>query len=187
MAKPPSGLRAYYDIKGGSIKGPGLDATIQRGGDSLLQRTDGWVNLDIYYPARTKEGEWLYVRYIGVMEGTDALAKGKYTISGHGPPALGTCAYQPPFFLVTALSNDPLAKSTGFDDQYMRVTPSIETASERLSWLNKATFIRKGKLDVTLDGTFRLRVLQGGINAGKDRLVINFSYLRKGEETNIYI
>lgn len=85
IGETPSGLRAYYDIKGGSITGPGLDATIQRGGgDSLLQRSDGWANLDIHYPAKTKEGEWLYVRYIGVMQGTEALAKGKCTIN---PPA----------------------------------------------------------------------------------------------------
>ncbi|BCR88464.1 uncharacterized protein ACHE_41028S [Aspergillus chevalieri] len=61
------------------------------------------------------------------MQGTDALAK--------------------------AFSNDAWAKSTEFEDQYMRVTPSIETASERLSWLNKAAFVGKGKLDVTPEGT----------------------------------
>ncbi|KAF7592006.1 hypothetical protein BBP40_000786 [Aspergillus hancockii] len=115
IGETPSGLRAYYDIEGGSIKGPGPNATIQRGGgDSLLQRTDGWANLVIHYPAKTEES------------------------SGS----------------ISAFSNDPSAKSTDFENQYMRVTPSIETASERLSWLNKAAFVGKGKLDVTPEGTF---------------------------------
>ncbi|KAL3433668.1 hypothetical protein BDV09DRAFT_196615 [Aspergillus tetrazonus] len=129
IGQTPSGLRAYYDIQGGTIKGPNINATIQRGGgDSLLQRTDGWANLDIHYPAVTEQGEWLYVRYIGVMQGTEALSK--------------------------AFSKDPSAKSTDFEDQYMRVTLSFETSSERLSWLNKAAFVGKGKVDVTPEGTF---------------------------------
>lgn len=36
----------------------------------------------------------------------------------------------------------------------MRVTPSFETSSERLSWLNRAAFVGKGKVDVTPEGTF---------------------------------
>lgn len=37
IGQTPSGLRAYYDIQGGTIKGPSVNATIQRGGgDTLL-------------------------------------------------------------------------------------------------------------------------------------------------------
>jgi hypothetical protein len=36
----------------------------------------------------------------------------------------------------------------------MRVTPSVETSSERLSWLKKAASAGKGKVDVTREGTF---------------------------------
>ncbi|KAE8411375.1 hypothetical protein BDV36DRAFT_274970 [Aspergillus pseudocaelatus] len=75
----PSGEKSYYDIMGGTIKGSNINATIQRGGgDSVLTRSDGWGNLDINYPALTDQGEWIYVRYLGIMQGTEALGKGEF-------------------------------------------------------------------------------------------------------------
>ena len=35
---------------------------------------------------------------------------------------------------------------TGFDDQYFRIAPEIETGDERYAWLTRSTFVGRGRV-----------------------------------------
>jgi hypothetical protein len=36
--------------------------------------------------------------------------------------------------------------STGFDDQYFRTTPRLETGDERYAWVNSTLFVGEGRM-----------------------------------------
>jgi hypothetical protein len=68
-----AGHRRVIPIVGGTIAG-GVDAEILPGGaDWQLVRSDGTIEVDGRYSARTKDGELLYLQVSGVRSGVPAV------------------------------------------------------------------------------------------------------------------
>ncbi|GAO51409.1 hypothetical protein G7K_5511-t1 [Saitoella complicata NRRL Y-17804] len=117
-----SGIRIFVPVSGGTLKGPDIEAEILPvgGGDWLSLNPDqGHARLDVRLIARTSQNELLYAYYPGHLPFT---------------PNIGAIA-----------GGDKEAKSTGFDDTGLLTQITIETGSERLAWMNKGTFVGKGR------------------------------------------
>jgi hypothetical protein len=87
------------------------------GGDWALVGSDGWTRLDVRGQVRTDDGALLYITYRGVIEPSDAVREA--VMSGG---------------------------ETGFDDQYFRIAPEIETGDERYAWLTQSTLVGRGRV-----------------------------------------
>jgi hypothetical protein len=109
--------RLFYEALGGEVSGPAVNGEVLRGGgDWALVGGDGWVRLDVRGQVRTDDGAFLYISYPGLVEVNDAMQR------------------------ALAAGGD-----TGFDDQYFRITPRIETGDERYRWMTHSLFVGRGR------------------------------------------
>lgn len=114
----PRGHRMVIPFKGGKFEGPKLRGEVLvTGGDWLLQRVDGVMELDVRRTLRTDDGHLIYAHYRGILAGSpDAMAR-----LGRGEPV-------------------PAA------DLYFRTTPVFETGSEKYAWLNRIIAVGIGAI-----------------------------------------
>ena len=114
----PFGTRLFYEVREGTVSGPKVNGTVLTGGgDWALVASDGWTRLDVRGQVRTDDGALLYITYKGVIEPSNAMREA--VMSGG---------------------------ETGFDDQYFRIAPEIETGDERYAWLTLSTFVGRGRI-----------------------------------------
>ena len=114
----PYGTRVIFPAIGGQAKGDRISGSVVGcGGDWLLIGPDGWGRLDVRAQLRTDDGALLYITYGGVLEMNDR---------------------------VVAASAPGL--ETGFDDQYFRTAPRLETGDERYAWVNQTIFVGQGRI-----------------------------------------
>ena len=113
----PIGMRMYYEIDGGQVRGDRLNGTVLGGGEWALIGQDGFLRVDVRMQIETDDGALLYVQYNGLAEMNEAL--------------------------VTALET---GEGTDYDDQYFYTNPRIETGDERYQWLNTSFFIGEGRV-----------------------------------------
>src|SRR5215510_1677110 len=106
----PRGHRMVIPFKGGRFEGPKLRGEVLiTGGDWLLHRPDGVMELDVRRTFRTDDGHHIYAHYRGILTGSpDAMAR-----LGRGEPV-------------------PAA------ELYFRTTPVFETGSEKYAWLKRS-------------------------------------------------
>jgi hypothetical protein len=65
----PYGLRMFYEVAGGEVRGPKLSGkALSGGGDWVLIGEDGFARLDVRGQIETEDGATVYVTYRGVME-----------------------------------------------------------------------------------------------------------------------
>ena len=115
---PISAQRIFYEVLGGQVKGPDIEAEVlSGGGDWGLIGDDGFIRLDVRGQVKTDDGAFVYVTYPGVLELNEAVQQ---AIASGG--------------------------ETGFDDQYFRITPRFETGDERYRWLTQTAFVGRGRL-----------------------------------------
>ena len=114
----PRGHRMVIPFKGGRFEGPKLRGEVLiTGGDWLLQRADGVMELDVRRTLRTDDGHFIYAHYRGILAGSaDAMAR-----LGRGEPV-------------------PAA------ELYFRTTPVFETGSEKYAWLNRIIAVGIGAI-----------------------------------------
>jgi hypothetical protein len=113
----PLGTRMIISVTGGWVKGDRINGTVVgAGADWLLIGEDGFGRLDVRAQVRTDDDAIIYVQYPGLLEMNEAV--------------------------MTALD----AGSTGFDDQYFRTTPRLETGDPRYAWVNTAVFVARGRV-----------------------------------------
>jgi uncharacterized protein DUF3237 len=114
----PRGHRMVIPFKGGRFEGPKLRGEVLiTGGDWLLQRADGVMELDVRRTLRTDDGHFIYAHYRGILAGSaDAMAR-----LGRGEPV-------------------PAA------ELYFRTTPVFETGSEKYAWLNRIIAVGVGAI-----------------------------------------
>ena len=105
----PRGHRLVIPFKGGRFEGPRLRGEVLvTGGDWLLQRADGVMELDVRRTLRTDDGHHIYAHYRGILTGSpEAMAR---LARGEAVPAASL---------------------------YFRTTPVFETGSEKYAWLNR--------------------------------------------------
>ncbi|WP_067826856.1 DUF3237 domain-containing protein [Nocardia inohanensis] len=120
----PYGVRMFFEILDGVLEGePGVPevATItgkvlSGGGDWALIGPDGWVRLDVRVQFQTQDGGAIYASFPGLIELNEPVQQAI---------AAGT--------------------GTDFDDQYFRVTPTLETGDSDFAWVNHTMFLGEGR------------------------------------------
>jgi hypothetical protein len=114
----PRGHRLVIPFAGGRFEGPKLRGKVLgTGGDWLLQRTDGVMELDVRRTLWTDDGQHIYAYYRGIIAG-DAEAMARVG-RGEAVPAA---------------------------DLYFRTTPIFETGSEKYAWLNRVIAVGIGAI-----------------------------------------
>jgi hypothetical protein len=116
LGDTPYGGRRIASGIGGSFEGPQLKGTVlPGGGDWLLLRHDGVLQLDVRLVLETDDKQQIYMTYKGLRHGPkeviDRLNKG-----------------------------EPVDPSL----YYFRSTPYFETASEKYAWVNRICCIATG-------------------------------------------
>jgi len=112
----PSGQRKFVAIGGGEFSGPELKGRIiPGGGDWLLQRADGCIELDARYTLEANDGALIYLQDRGFRHGPEAVMQ--RLAAGEAVPA---SAY------------------------YFRTCARLETAAPQYQWLNSALVIGSG-------------------------------------------
>jgi hypothetical protein len=113
----PFGTRAIVSVTGGWAKGERINGTVVgAGADWVLIGPDGFYRRDGRAQIQTDDGAVLYLNYSGLRELNEAVQK--------------------------ALAGG----ETGFDVQYFRTSPTIETGDMRYAWVNTTLFVARGRL-----------------------------------------
>jgi Protein of unknown function (DUF3237) len=119
----PLGVRVVGGVAAGTVSGTRINGTIVGpGADWMLVGPDGFGRVDVRLQIETDDGAVVFLRYEGLIE-------------------------------LNAVSSAALMDSTAetnWDDQYFRTTPRFEAGDERYAWLNRTTFVARGR--VTRDG-----------------------------------
>ena len=114
----PHGNRQIIYLKGGTFEGPKIKGVVlPGGGDWFIRRSDGVVEMDVRAALRTDDNHMIYTYFRGINDMTLEVAL--KLISGE---AVDSPKY------------------------YYRVTPIIETASEKYGWLNRIVTVGIGRL-----------------------------------------
>lgn len=109
----PLGTRLTFVTTGGVIDGPRLRGEIlPGGGDWLLVGSDGVGRVDVRATLRSHDGALIHYRAGGVIK-----------IPADGMERLAA------------------GEVLGFDETYVRTTPSFETADERYAWLSEVVAV----------------------------------------------
>jgi hypothetical protein len=111
----PHGARTIAPIGGGTFEGDRLRGTVLGGGDWLLLRSDGVLELDLRVTLRTDDGALIEMSSFGLR---------------HGPPEV-----------LAALARGEVVNPASY---YFRTTPRFETAAPRYLFLNKILAVALG-------------------------------------------
>ena len=117
LGETPYGRRRIARVGGGTFEGPKMKGRVlDGGGDWLLLRRDGVLQLDVRQTLETDDKQHIYMTYRGYRHGPkdviDRLNRGE--------------AVDPSLY-------------------YFRTTPNFETASEKYAWLNGICSIATGE------------------------------------------
>jgi hypothetical protein len=116
LGNTPLGNRRIAEIAGGTFEGPKLRGrAMAGGGDWILLRPDGALQLDVRVTLETDDGHLIYMSYRGIRHGPDdVIAR-----------------------LNAGAEVDP-------SEYYFRATPFFETSSETYGWLNRIVCVSTG-------------------------------------------
>ena len=113
----PYGLRMYFECLSGEVTGERVRGRVlSGGGDWILVGADGFGRLDVRAQIETHDGAFVYVRYAGVIEMSEAV--GRFLTDG---------------------------TATSYTDHYFRTCPVFETGDERYAWLTQTVFVGEGR------------------------------------------
>jgi hypothetical protein len=117
LGATPFGQRRIVRITGGSFEGPRLRGTVlPEGGDWLLLRPDGVLQLDVRATLQTDDGHLIYMTYRGLR---------------HGPPEV-----------IERLNRGETVDPKSY---YFRTSPVFETAAAPYDWLNRIVAVATGE------------------------------------------
>ncbi len=112
----PSGERRIVGVHGGRFEGPRLKGTVlDGGGDWILSRPDGALQLDVRITLQTNDEALIYMTYRGIR---------------HGPEEV-----------IERLSR---GESVPPSEYYFRITPAFETGATDYAWLNRICAVGVG-------------------------------------------
>lgn len=113
---PQGYTRRIATATGGWFKGERLSGIVlPGGGDSVVERPDGGLMLDVRLTLQTQEGDNIYMTYVGRRNG-------------------------PPEIMEKILRREAIPPGT----DYFRVAVQLETGSVRLRWLNDIIAVGAG-------------------------------------------
>jgi hypothetical protein len=117
IGETPRGNRRFFAVIGGTVEGPRLRGEVlPDGGDWLLIRPDGVLELDVRGTMRTDDGALIYIRNTGLRRATPEVG----ARLARGEPV------------------DPA-------EYYYRVAPVFDTAAPRYAWLNSILAVGVGE------------------------------------------
>jgi hypothetical protein len=117
----PRGERHIVYIKGGTFDGPKVKGSVlPGGGDWFIRRPDGVVELDVRIVFHTDDGHLIY----GYFRGINNMA---------------------PEVALRVFAGEVVDSS----EYYFRITPILETASQKYGWLNRIVTVAIGELTST--------------------------------------
>ncbi|MDA0231769.1 MAG: DUF3237 domain-containing protein [Proteobacteria bacterium] len=112
----PIGDRRIAKVTGGSFAGPEMTGTIlPGGGDWLLLRTDGTLQLDVRVILKTDDDALIYMTYRGFR---------------HGPPEV--------------MERLNRGEEVDPSEYYFRIAPFFETGADKYDWLNRIVTVGTG-------------------------------------------
>lgn len=112
----PFGDRRIASVTGGTVEGPKLNGKVLGGGgDWLLLRPDGVLQLDVRLTIEADDGALIYMTYRGVR---------------HGPAAV--------------MDRLGRGEAVDPGEYYFRTAPFFETGADRYAWLNRIICVGKG-------------------------------------------
>jgi hypothetical protein len=121
LGETPYGRRRIARVGGGSFEGPRLKGeVIAGGGDWLLLRRDGVLQLDVRLTMQTHDQQLIYMMYRGYR---------------HGPPDV-----------IERLNRGEDVDPSLY---YFRVTPYFETSAKSYEWINKICAVATGARTAT--------------------------------------
>jgi hypothetical protein len=113
----PHGVRSVVPVTGGDFEGPRLRGKVlSGGGDWLLLRGDGVLELDLRITLETDDHALIYMGFQGVR---------------HGPPDV-----------IAALGRGEAVDPTKY---YFRTLPSFQTATDKYAFLNRIISVGSGE------------------------------------------
>src|SRR6266404_5788205 len=113
----PHGTRATVPISGGRFEGPRLRGrVVPGGGDWLLLRSDGVLELDLRITLETDDHALIYMTFQGLR---------------HGPPDV-----------IAALARGEAVDPASY---YFRTVPRFETSTEKYAFLNRIITVGVGE------------------------------------------
>ena len=117
LGATPLGNRRIAEVSGGSFEGPKLRGRIlpAAGGDWLVIRNDGVLQLDVRITLETDDGALIYMTYRGVRHGPDDV-----------------------------ISRLNAGEDVDPSEFYFRTAPFFETGTEKYAWLNSIVCVAKG-------------------------------------------
>ena len=116
VGKTPFGDRRIAKVTGGSFSGPELNGTVlPGGGDWLLMRADGVLQLDVRITLETDDGALIYMTYRGLR---------------HGPEAV--------------MERVNKGEDVDPSEYYFRIAPFFEAGTDKYDWLNRTLAIGTG-------------------------------------------
>ena len=112
----PHGMRTFVPVTGGDFEGPRLRGKIlPGGGDWLLLRSDGVLELDLRITLETDDHALIYMTFQGLR---------------HGPPDV-----------IAALGREVVDPAR----YYFRTLPRFETSAERYAFMNRIVTVGVGE------------------------------------------
>jgi hypothetical protein len=116
LAGTPTGDRRIVTITGGAFEGPRIRGVVLAGGgDWMLLRQDGAIELDVRLTLRTDDDHLIYMTYRGLR---------------HGPAEV----------MERLNRGEPVPPSA----YYFRTAPWFETGSNKYGWLNRICAVAVG-------------------------------------------
>ncbi|HZD26208.1 MAG TPA: DUF3237 domain-containing protein [Alphaproteobacteria bacterium] len=116
LGATPFGHRRIAEVSGGTFEGPKLKGrALPGGGDWLLLRNDGVLQLDVRLILETDDKALIYMTYRGARHGPDAVMQ-------------------------RLNAGEPVDPS----EYYFRTAPFFETSSEKYAWLNGIVSVATG-------------------------------------------
>ena len=113
----PIGDRRIAKVAGGSFAGPKMKGTIlPGGGDWLLLRADGTLQLDVRATLKTDDDALIYMTDRGIR---------------HGPPEV--------------MERLNKGEKVDPSEYYFRIAPFFETGAEKYDWLNRVVSVGTGQ------------------------------------------
>lgn len=121
LGATPFGDRRIVLLRGGTFEGERLKGVVlPGGGDWIMSRSDGAMQLDVRLTMQTDDEQLIYMTYRGIR---------------HGPPEV----------IERVNRGDPVDPS----EYYFRTAPFFETGSDKYGWLNRIVAVAMGSRNPT--------------------------------------
>ncbi len=114
----PVGMRQTWIVTGGTFEGPRMKGEMPAGGgDWMIVRSDGAMQLDVRASLKTDDGAFIHTSYSGLIIMTPEVQQRIFS-----------------------------AEDVPLDEYYFFTNPMFQTGHEKYAWLNHVMAVGRGKV-----------------------------------------